>query len=64
MLFVSGTRDSLARRELLDRVVAKIGDRARLVWIEGGDHSLRVKKSDKESLAAALKSIEESSRRF
>ena len=64
MLFISGTRDSLARQELLDRVVVKIGERARLVWIEGGDHSLRVKKSDKESLAAALQSIEEWSRRF
>ena len=64
MLFVSGTRDSLARQELLDRVVARIGGRAQLVWIDGGDHSLRVKKSDKESLAAALQSIKDWSRRF
>ncbi len=64
MLFISGTRDSLARPELLDRVVAKIGARARLVRIEGGDHSLRVKKSDEEPLAHALQSIGDWSRRF
>lgn len=40
MLFVSGTKDVFAERELLDRVVRKIGARATLVWIENGDHSL------------------------
>jgi len=39
MLFLSGTRDSFARRDLLERVVAKIGPNARLNWIENGDHS-------------------------
>ncbi len=39
LLFVSGTRDSFARRDLLERVVTKIGSNARLNWIENGDHS-------------------------
>jgi predicted alpha/beta-hydrolase family hydrolase len=39
MLFLSGTKDQFAKRELLDGVVSKLGNRAELHWIEGGDHS-------------------------
>ena len=41
MLFLSGTRDNFARRDLLENVVKKIGPNAQLSWIEGGDHSLK-----------------------
>lgn len=57
MLFVSGTRDTLARRDLLEMVVSRIGDRATLQWIEGGDHSLRGRKSDPDRLPEALTAI-------
>jgi len=39
MLFISGTKDQFAKKELLDGVVSKLGDRAEIHWIEGGDHS-------------------------
>jgi predicted alpha/beta-hydrolase family hydrolase len=39
MLFISGTRDQFAKKELLDGVVSKLGDSAEIHWIEGGDHS-------------------------
>jgi predicted alpha/beta-hydrolase family hydrolase len=39
MLFISGTTDQFAKRDLLAGVVSKLGDRAELHWIEGGDHS-------------------------
>lgn len=39
MLFISGTKDQFAKRELLDQVVSKLGDKAKIDWIEGGDHS-------------------------
>ncbi|MDQ4491537.1 dienelactone hydrolase [Sinomonas sp. ASV486] len=42
MLFLSGTRDTLATAELLDAVVAKLPT-ATLAWQEGGDHSFAVK---------------------
>lgn len=42
MLFLSGTRDNFAQRDLLESVVEKIGPNAQLRWIEEGDHSLRV----------------------
>jgi uncharacterized protein len=41
MLFLSGTRDNFARKDLLERVVAKIGANAQLNWIENGDHSFK-----------------------
>jgi predicted alpha/beta-hydrolase family hydrolase len=44
MLFVSGTRDALARRDLLEEAVGALGERARLHLIPEGDHSLAVPK--------------------
>ena len=56
MIFVEGTRDPFATRELLDRVLARLGDRADLISIEGGDHSLNVKgaKRDARDVASGL----------
>ncbi|KHL01915.1 alpha/beta hydrolase family protein [Sinomonas humi] len=42
MLFLQGTRDTLANRELLDAVAVKLPT-ATLTWQEGGDHSFAVK---------------------
>ena len=39
MLFLQGTRDPFAQPPLLEAVLARLGSRARLVSIEGGDHS-------------------------
>ena len=39
MLFLSGTEDQFAKRELLEGVVSKLGARAEIHWIERGDHS-------------------------
>lgn len=57
MLFLSGTRDTFAERSLLESVIHKIGQRASLVWIEGGDHSLKVKRSGTESWKSAVETI-------
>jgi len=59
MLFLSGTRDTFAERDLLLKVVRRIGDRATLVWTEGGDHSLKVGKSGTSPLEAAADKIAE-----
>jgi predicted alpha/beta-hydrolase family hydrolase len=58
MLFISGTRDTLAQRDLLQNVVTKIGSNATIVWVQGGDHSLKRKKKDEESLKEAADTIE------
>jgi len=57
MLFISGSKDTFAERALLERVVGRIGANATLEWIEGGDHSLKRKRGDTQSLAIALDAI-------
>lgn len=56
MIFVEGTRDPFATSELLAGVIAKLGERATMISIEGGDHSFNVKgtKRDARDVAAAL----------
>lgn len=46
MLFVEGTRDAFADRALLQGVLDRLGDRAKVHWIEGGDHSFKVPKRE------------------
>jgi uncharacterized protein len=58
MLFISGTKDTFADRDLLENVVAKIGTHATLVWVEGGDHSLKRGRKDGESLMFAVETVE------
>jgi predicted alpha/beta-hydrolase family hydrolase len=42
MLFLQGTRDEFAHPPLLTEVGARLGSRATLHWVEGGDHSFRL----------------------
>jgi len=42
MLFLQGTRDSLAEAALIESVVKRLGSRARLHLTEGADHSFHV----------------------
>jgi predicted alpha/beta-hydrolase family hydrolase len=58
MLFLSGTRDTFAERPLLESVAQRLGDRATLIWTEGGDHSLKVGKSGTATLETAADTIE------
>ena len=51
MLFVQGTRDAFARWDLLEALLASLGDRARLFRVEAGDHSFVVPRSDGRSHA-------------
>jgi hypothetical protein len=44
MLFVQGTRDAIARWDLLEGLLARLGDRVSLHRIEDGDHSFAVRK--------------------
>jgi uncharacterized protein len=43
MLFLQGTSDPFARWDLLEPVIDRLGDRATLHPVEGGDHSFRVR---------------------
>jgi predicted alpha/beta-hydrolase family hydrolase len=58
MLFISGTKDTFAQRALLEPVVRKIGPNATLVWVEGGDHSLKRNRKDTNSLEVVADTIQ------
>jgi predicted alpha/beta-hydrolase family hydrolase len=58
MLFISGTKDPFAERDLLEKVVDKVGGNATLIWFEGGDHSLKRRRNDTESLEIAAAAVE------
>jgi uncharacterized protein len=59
MLFVQGTRDALADLGELEPVVERLGDRATLERIDGGDHSFKVPgpKVDPAQVGAALAGV-------
>jgi hypothetical protein len=59
MLFISGTKDIFAERNLLEKVVGRIGAHATLVWVEGGDHSLKRSRKDTESPETAAQTIDD-----
>lgn len=48
MLFLQGTADPFARWDLLTGVLDRLGDRATLHPVEGGDHSFRVRGRPKD----------------
>lgn len=49
MLFLQGSRDSLADLKLIKTLCKRLDKRARLLVIEGGDHSFHVLKSSGRS---------------
>lgn len=49
MLFLQGTKDPFAEPELIGQVVTRLGDTARLHWVEGGDHSFKTARSGRSA---------------
>ena len=56
MLFVQGTLDPFARPEMIGDVVRRLGNRATLEQVEGGDHSFNVRgrRADPREVGAGL----------
>jgi len=59
MLFLQGTRDSLADFNLLKPLCKKLGEKAELHIIEGADHSFHVLKSSGKDDKSVLKELAE-----
>jgi predicted alpha/beta-hydrolase family hydrolase len=57
MLFVQGTRDELAALDRIRAVVARLGPRATLHVVEGGDHSFSVRKRSGRTNAQVIAEI-------
>ena len=45
VLCLSGTRDPLCRRDLMDATLRNVGSNWTMHWLEGADHSFHVLKS-------------------
>ena len=56
MLFISGTNDSFGTKELLDKVIARLGAKTRVHWVQGGDHSFKTP-TGKEGLANTYQEV-------
>jgi uncharacterized protein len=59
VLCLNGTRDALCRRDLMEPVVDRLGDRWTMHWLEGADHSFHVLKSSGRSDGEVLSEIGE-----
>jgi predicted alpha/beta-hydrolase family hydrolase len=59
MLFLQGSRDALAYPERVKEVCQRLGDRARLSFIEGADHSFHVPKRAGSTDAEVLSGLAE-----
>jgi predicted alpha/beta-hydrolase family hydrolase len=59
MLFLQGTRDALADPALLRPIVARLGERARLVEFDDADHSFHVRARSGRTDAEVLDGIAE-----
>jgi len=57
MLFLQGTRDAFADLKLLQSVLKRLGKRATLQLVDGGDHSFRVMKRSGRSDADVLNEL-------
>ena len=61
LLFVQGTRDALAARPLLEALLARLGARASVSWLEDADHAFHViarsGRSDAEVMNRLLDSL-------
>jgi predicted alpha/beta-hydrolase family hydrolase len=54
MLFLQGDRDAFADLKLLRPVLERLGERATLHLVEGGDHSFKVPKSTERTEADVM----------
>jgi predicted alpha/beta-hydrolase family hydrolase len=57
MLFLQGTRDDFADLKLLESLVQRLGQRATLHLVEGGDHSFHVLKRSGRTDAEVLEEL-------
>mgnify|MGYP003693717075 CR=1 FL=1 len=57
MLFLQGTRDDLARFDLLQPVIDRLGARATLHVVEGAEHSFHVLKRSGRTDADVLEEL-------
>ena len=60
----SGTRDALCQRDLMEKVLQRVGPNWTMHWVEGADHSFHVLKSSGRTDADAMNEIGDASREW
>jgi predicted alpha/beta-hydrolase family hydrolase len=63
-LCVNGTRDTLCTRELMERVLERVGANFQMHWVDGADHSFHVLKSSGRTDAQVMEEIGDVSQRW
>jgi uncharacterized protein len=63
-LCINGTRDALCTRELMERVLERVGENFQMHWIDGADHSFHVLKSSGRTDAEVIEEIGDVSARW
>ena len=63
-LCVSGTRDALCTRALMEEVLKRVGANFQMHWVEGADHSFHVLKSSGRTDAQVMEEIGDASARW
>jgi predicted alpha/beta-hydrolase family hydrolase len=64
VLCINGTRDTLCTRELMERVLQRVGANWEMHWVEGADHSFHVLKSSGRTDAQVVAEIGDVSERW
>ena len=59
VLCLNGTRDSLCRRDLMDKVVGRLSGKWTMHWLEGADHGFHVLRTSGRSDSDVLNEIGE-----
>jgi predicted alpha/beta-hydrolase family hydrolase len=57
VLCLNGTRDTLCRRDLMERVLERVGANWTMQWLDGADHSFHVLKSSGRTDSQVLEEI-------
>jgi predicted alpha/beta-hydrolase family hydrolase len=60
LLFLQGTRDALAERPLLEALLARLGARASVSWLEDADHAFHVPARSRRNDAPVMTTLLES----
>jgi uncharacterized protein len=60
----SGTRDALCQRDLMEKVLERVGPNWTMHWVDGADHSFHVLKSSGRTDADAMNEIGDAAREW
>jgi len=57
VLCINGTRDTLCKRELMERALESVGPNWEMLWIDGADHSFHVPRSSGQTDSQVMEDI-------